>query len=100
MYKRQVADDAAAEPEREPITDPEIVDAEIVEDETTVDGSAEETENEEAPADEPDESDQSGESDEGAKRGVAKPLSQELEAETDEEQNSSIKDSPAEGERD
>nr|WP_274707340.1 DUF6350 family protein [Corynebacterium curieae] len=100
-----VAADAAAEPEREPITDPEIVDAEIVEDEPTVDDSAEETENEEAPAgeapaDEPDESDQSGESDEGAKRSVAKPLSQELEAETDEEQNSSIKDSPEEGERD
>ena len=99
------ANDAAAEPEREPITDPEIVDAEIVEDEATVDDSAEETENEEAPAedapaDEPDESDQSGESDEGAKRGVAKPLSQELEAETDEEQNSSIKDSPEEGEKD
>lgn len=99
------ANDAAAEPEREPITDPEIVDAEIVEDGATVDDSAEETENEEAPAedapaDEPDESDQSGESDEGAKRGVAKPLSQELEAETDEEQNSSIKDSPEEGEKD
>lgn len=99
-----------AEPEREPITDPEIVDAEVVEDEP--DDSAPDG-GEGTPAEdvakqqeEPEESETHEESDEPEdaeeeKRGVAKPVSQQLKDQMGEsEQASSSENSSAEGERD
>ena len=99
------ADDAPVEPEREPITDPEIIDAEVVEDEpedTAPDAAAEEPEEEQkeegTPADEV--AERPEEAEEGDERGVAKPLSQQLKDQMGEsEQDSSSEDSPAEGER-
>ncbi|MDK8480017.1 DUF6350 family protein [Corynebacterium marquesiae] len=95
------ADEAPTEPEREPITDPEIVDAEVVEDEpedTAPDAAAEEPEEEGAPAEEAAEWPE--EAKEGDERGVAKPLSQQLKDQMGEsEQDSSSEDSPEEGER-
>ena len=99
------ADDAPVEPEREPITDPEIVDAEVVEDEledTSPDAAAEEPEGEQkeegTPAEEA--AERPEEAEEGDERGVAKPLSQQLKDQMGEsEQDSSSEDSPAEGER-
>ena len=99
------ADDAPVEPEREPITDPEIIDAEVVEDEpedTAPDAAAEEPEEEQKeegiPADEV--AERPEEAKEGDERGVAKPLSQQLKDQMGEsEQDSSSEDSPAEGER-
>lgn len=99
------ADDAPVEPEREPITDPEIVDAEVVEDEpedTAPDVAAEEPEEEQkeegTPAEEA--AEQQDEAKEGDERGVAKPLSQQLKDQMGEsEQDSSSEDSPEEGER-
>ena len=99
------ADEAPTEPEREPITDPEIVDAEVVEDEpeaTAPDAAAEEPEEEQkeegAPADEV--AERPEEAKEGDERGVAKPLSQQLKDQMGEsEQYSSSEDSPEEGER-
>ena len=99
------ADDAPVEPEREPITDPEIVDAEVVEDEledTSPDAAAEEPEGEQkeegTPAEEA--AERPEEAEEGDERGVAKPLSQQLKDQMGEsEQDSSSEDSPEEGER-
>ena len=99
------ADDAPVEPEREPITDPEIVDAEVVEDEpedTALDAAAEEPEGEQkeegTPAEEA--AERPEEAEEGDERGVAKPLSQQLKDQMGEsEQDSSSEDSPEEGER-
>ena len=103
-------DDAPVEPERDPITDPEIVDAEVVEDEpedTAPDAAAEEPEEEQkeedTPADEiaeePEEEPEK-EAEEGDERGVAKPLSQQLKDQMGEsEQDSAGEDSPEEGER-
>ena len=95
------ADEAPTEPEREPITDPEIVDAEVVEDEpedTAPDAAAEEPEEEGAPAEEA--AERPEEAKEGDERGVAKPLSQQLKDQMGEsEQDSSSEDSPEEGER-
>ena len=99
------ADEAPPEPEREPITDPEIVDAEVVEDEpedTAPDAAAEEPEEEQkeegAPAEEA--AERPEEAKEGDERGVAKPLSQQLKDQMGEsEQDSSSEDSPEEGER-
>lgn len=99
------ADDAPVEPEREPITDPEIVDAEVVEDEpedTAPDAAAEEPEEEQkeegTPAEEA--AERPEEAKEGDERGVAKPLSQQLKDQMGEsEQDSSSEDSPEEGER-
>ncbi|MEK0127481.1 DUF6350 family protein [Corynebacterium marquesiae] len=99
------ADEAPTEPEREPITDPEIVDAEVVEDEpedTAPDAAAEEPEEEQkeegAPAEEA--AERPEEAKEGDERGVAKPLSQQLKDQMGEsEQDSSSEDSPEEGER-
>ena len=99
------ADDAPVEPEREPITDPEIIDAEVVEDEpedTAPDAAAEEPEEEQKeegiPAEEA--AERPEEAEEGDERGVAKPLSQQLKDQMGEsEQDSSSEDSPAEGER-
>lgn len=99
------ADEAPTEPEREPITDPEIVDAEVVEDEpedTAPDAAAEEPEEEQkeegAPAEEAAQPPE--EAKEGDERGVAKPLSQQLKDQMGEsEQDSSSEDSPEEGER-
>ena len=99
------ADDAPVEPEREPITDPEIVDAEVVEDEledTSPDAAAEEPEGEQkeegTPAEEA--AERPEEAEEGDERGVAKPLSQQLKGQMGEsEQDSSSEDSPEEGER-
>lgn len=95
------ADEAPTEPEREPITDPEIVDAEVVEDEpedTALDAAAEEPEEEGTPAEEA--AERPEEAKEGDERGVAKPLSQQLKDQMGEsEQDSSSEDSPEEGER-
>ncbi|MCG7447887.1 DUF6350 family protein [Corynebacterium aurimucosum] len=99
------ADEAPTEPEREPITDPEIVDAEVVEDEpedTAPDAAAEEPEEEQkeegTPAEEA--AERPEEAKEGDERGVAKPLSQQLKDQMGEsEQDSSSEDSPEEGER-
>lgn len=95
------ADEAPTEPEREPITDPEIVDAEVVEDEpedTAPDAAAEEPEEEGTPAEEA--AERPEEAKEGDERGVAKPLSQQLKDQMGEsEQDSSSEDSPEEGER-
>lgn len=103
-------DDTPVEPEREPITDPEIVDAEVVEDEPQDSASAEaaeepeeEQKKEDTPADEiaeePKEEPEK-ETEEGDERGVAKPLSQQLKDQMGEsEQDSSSEDSPEEGER-
>lgn len=103
-------DDTPVEPEREPITDPEIVDAEVVEDEPQDSASAEaaeepeeEQKEEDTPADEiaeePEEEPEK-EAKEGDERGVAKPLSQQLKDQMGEsEQDSSSADSPEEGER-
>ena len=99
------ADEAPTEPEREPITDPEIVDAEVVEDEpedTAPDAAAEEQEEEQkeegTPAEEA--AERPEEAKEGDERGVAKPLSQQLKDQMGEsEQDSSSEDSPEEGER-
>ena len=103
-------DDAPVEPEREPITDPEIVDAEVVEDEPqdSAPGEAaeepeEEQKEEDTPADEiaeePEEEPEK-EAEEGDERGVAKPLSQQLKDQMGEsEQDSAGEDSPEEGER-
>ena len=99
------ADEAPTEPEREPITDPEIVDAEVVEDEpedTAPDAAAEEPEEEQkeegAPAEEA--AERPEEAKEGDERGVAKPLSQQLKDQMGEsEQDSSSEDSPEEGEK-
>ncbi len=103
-------DDTPVEPEREPITDPEIVDAEVVEDEPQDSASAEaaeepeeEQKEEDTPADEiaeePEEEPEK-ETEEGDERGVAKPLSQQLKDQMGEsEQDSSSEDSPEEGER-
>lgn len=103
-----------AEPEREPVTDPEIVDAEVVEDEpddSAPDAAADGEEG--TPAEdvakqqeEPEESEKHEESDEPEdaeekKRGVAKPVSQQLKDQMGEsEQASSSENSSAEGERD
>ena len=99
------ADEAPTEPEREPITDPEIVDAEVVEDEpedTAPDAAAEEPEEEQkeegTPAEEA--AQRPEEAKEGDERGVAKPLSQQLKDQMGEsEQDSSSEDSPEEGEK-
>lgn len=107
-------DETPVEPEREPITDPEIVDAEVVEDEpddSAPDAAADGEEG--TPAEdaakqqeEPEESEKHEESDEPEdaeeeKRGVAKPVSQQLRDQTGEsEQASSSENSSAEGERD
>ena len=107
-------DETPVEPEREPITDPEIVDAEVVEDEpddSAPDAAADGEEG--TPAEdaakqqeEPEESEKHEESDEPEdaeeeKRGVAKPVSQQLKDQTGEsEQASSSENSSAEGERD
>ena len=103
-------DDAPVEPEREPITDPEIVDAEVVEDEpqdSAPGEAAEEPEEEQKEKDTPDdktaeepEEEAEKETEEGDERGVAKPLSQQLKDQMGEsEQDSSSEDSPEEGER-
>lgn len=103
-----------AEPEREPITDPEIVDAEVVEDEPddsapdAAEDGEEGTPAEEAAKqqEEPEESEKHEESDESEdaeeeKRGVAKPVSQQLKDQMGEsEQASPSENSSAEGERD
>lgn len=107
-------DETPVEPEREPITDPEIVDAEVVEDEpddSAPDAAADGEEG--TPAEdaakqqeEPEESEKHEESDEPEdaeeeKRGVAKPVSQQLKDQTGEsEQASSSENSSAKGERD
>ena len=107
-------DETPVEPEREPITDPEIVDAEVVEDEpddSAPDAAADGEEG--TPAEdaakqqeEPEESEKHEESDEPEdaeekKRGVAKPVSQQLKDQMGEsEQASSSENSSAEGERD
>lgn len=99
------ADEAPTEPEREPITDPEIVDAEVVEDEpqdSAPGEAAEEPEEEQkeegTPADEV--AERPEEAKEGDERGVAKPLSQQLKDQMGEsEQDSSSEDSPEEWER-
>ena len=95
------ADEAPTEPEREPITDPEIIDAEVVEDEpedTSPDAAAEEPEEEDTPAEEA--AERPEEAKEGDERGVAQPLSQQLKDQMGEsEQDSSSEDSPEEGER-
>ena len=99
------ADDAPAEPEREPITDPEIVDAEVVEDEpqdSAPGEAAEEPEEEQKEEDTPAEetAEQQDEAEEGNERGVAKPLSQQFKDQMGEsEQDSAGEDSPEEGER-
>ncbi|OUJ22644.1 hypothetical protein CBI45_07865 [Corynebacterium kefirresidentii] len=108
------ADETPVEPEREPVTDPEIVDAEVVEDEpddAAPDAAADGEEG--TPAEdaakqqeEPEESEKHEESDEPEdaeekKRGVAKPVSQQLKGQMGEsEQASSSENSSAEGERD
>ena len=108
------ADETPVEPEREPVTDPEIVDAEVVEDEP--DDSAPDTAadgGEGTPAEdvakqqeEPEESEKHEESDEPEdaeekKRGVAKPVSQQLKDQMGEsEQASPSENSSQEGERD
>ena len=108
------ADETPVEPEREPVTDPEIVDAEVVEDEpddAAPDAAADGEEG--TPAEdaakqqeEPEESEKHEESDEPEdaeekKRGVAKPVSQQLKDQMGEsEQASSSENSSAEGERD
>ena len=107
-------DETPVEPEREPITDPEIVDAEVVEnepDDSAPDAAADGEEG--TPAEdaakqqeEPEESEKHEESDEPedaeeTKRGVAKPVSQQLKDQMGEsEQASSSENSSAEGERD
>lgn len=107
-------DETSVEPEREPITDPEIVDAEVVEDEpddSAPDAAADGEEG--TPAEdvakqqeEPEESEKHEASDESEdaeekKRGVAKPVSQQLKDQMGEsEQASSSENSSAEGERD
>ena len=107
-------DETPVEPEREPVTDPEIVDAEVVEDEpddSAPDAAADGEEG--TPAEdaakqqeEPEESEKHEESDEPEdaeekKRGVAKPVSQQLKDQMGEsEQASSSENSSAEGERD
>ena len=107
-------DETPVEPEREPITDPEIVDAEVVEnepDDAAPDAAADGEEG--TPAEdaakqqeEPEESEKHEESDEPEdaeekKRGVAKPVSQQLKDQMGEsEQASSSENSSAEGERD
>ena len=107
-------DETPVEPEREPVTDPEIVDAEVVEDEpddAAPDAAADGEEG--TPAEdaakqqeEPEESEKHEESDEPEdaeekKRGVAKPVSQQLKDQMGEsEQASSSENSSAEGERD
>ena len=97
-----------AETEREPVTDPEIVDAEVVEDEpddSAPDAAAageEGTPAEEVAKqqEEPEEAEEHKESEE-EKRGVAKPVSQQLKDQMGEsEQASSSENSSAEGERD
>ena len=106
-------DETPVEPEREPITDPEIVDAEVVEnepDDSAPDAAADGEEG--TPAEdaakqqeEPEESEKHEESDEPEdaeekKRGVAKPVSQQLKDQMGEsEQASSSENSSAEGER-
>ena len=108
------AGETPAEPEREPITDPEIVDAEVVEDEPddsapdAAEDGEEGTPAEEAAKqqEEPEESEKHEESDESEdaeeeKRGVAKPVSQQLKDQMGEsEQASPSENSSAEGERD
>ena len=107
-------DETPVEPEREPITDPEIVDAEVVEnepDDAAPDAAADGEEG--TPAEdaakqqeEPEESEKHEASDESEdaeekKRGVAKPVSQQLKDQMGEsEQASSSENSSAEGERD
>ena len=107
-------DETPVEPEREPITDPEIVDAEVVEnepDDSAPDAAADGEEG--TPAEdaakqqeEPEESEKHEASDESEdaeekKRGVAKPVSQQLKDQMGEsEQASSSENSSAEGERD
>ncbi|WP_408922449.1 DUF6350 family protein [Corynebacterium kefirresidentii] len=107
-------DETPVEPEREPITNPEIVDAEVVEnepDDSAPDAAADGEEG--TPAEdaakqqeEPEESEKHEESDEPEdaeekKRGVAKPVSQQLKDQMGEsEQASSSENSSAEGERD
>ena len=106
-------DETPVEPEREPVTDPEIVDAEVVEDEPddaapdAAAGGGEGTPAEDAAKqqEEPEESEKHEESDEPEdaeekKRGVAKPVSQQLKDQMGEsEQASSSENSSAEGER-
>ena len=107
-------DETPTEPEREPVTDPEIVDAEVVEDEpddAAPDAAADGEEG--TPAEdaakqqeEPEESEKHEESDEPEdaeekKRGVAKPVSQQLKDQMGEsEQASPSENSSQEGERD
>ena len=107
-------DETSVEPEREPITDPEIVDAEVVEDEPDDSAPDAASDGEEGtPAEdvakqqeEPEESEKHEASDESEdaeekKRGVAKPVSQQLKDQMGEsEQASSSENSSAEGERD
>ena len=98
-------DEAPTDSEREPITDPEIVDAEVVEDgpeDTAPDAAAEEPEEEQkeegTPAEEA--AERPEEAKEGDERCVAKPLSQQLKDQMGEsEQDPSSEDSPEEGER-
>lgn len=103
-------DEAPTDSEREPITDPEIVDAEVVEDEPedsapgeVVEEPEEEQEEKGTPAEEtaeePEEEPEK-EAEEGDERGVAKPLSQQFKDQMGEsEQDSAGEDSPEEGER-
>ena len=107
-------DETSVEPEREPITDPEIVDTEVVEDEPDDSAPDAASDGEEGtPAEdvakqqeEPEESEKHEASDESEdaeekKRGVAKPVSQQLKDQMGEsEQASSSENSSAEGERD
>ena len=107
-------DETSVEPEREPITDPEIVDAEVVEDEPDDSAPDAASDGEEGtPAEdvakqqeEPEESEKHEASDESEdaeeeERGVAKPVSQQLKDQMGEsEQASSSENSSAEGERD
>ena len=103
-------DEAPTDSEREPITDPEIVDAEVVEDESqdsapgeVVEEPEEEQEEKGTPAEETaeePEEEPDKEAEEGDERGVAKPLSQQFKDQMGEsEQDSASADSPEEGER-
>lgn len=97
----------STEPEREPITDPEVVDAEVVEDQVVEDEEAEEegaatkaNAEEDSPAEDAAKQPEESEEAEEEKRGVAKPVSQQLKDQMEEkEQDSPSENSPEEGER-
>ena len=101
------ATEDSAEPEREPITDPEVVDAEVVEDQVVEDQEAEEegaamktATEEDTPAEDAAKQQEESEEAEREKRGVAKPVSQQLKDQMGEkEQDSPNENSPEEGER-